>query len=123
MTRWFAHLAEMWETVLCGGESVGVGSVLGFPFGEACLLGAGRSGISWGLHQLGGSLQSSCMEMLPRRWVFWISFDSLDIWVDVFLWGGGGLGLWLVSAGLLGSRSCWHVSIFGHSVGELFDCN
>ena len=33
-----------------------------------------------------------------------------------------GLGLWLVSVGLLGLRSCWHVWLFGHSVGGLFDC-
>ena len=36
--------------------------------------------------------------------------------------GGGGLGLSLVSVGLLGLRPYWHVWLFGHSVGGLFDC-
>ena len=42
----------------------------GFPFEEACLLGAGESGISWGLHHLGSSPPSTCLGMLPGRWGF-----------------------------------------------------
>ena len=34
----------------------------------------------------------------------------------------GDLGLWLVSVGLLGLHSCWHVWLFRHSVGGLFEC-
>ena len=68
---------------------MGVSSVLEFPFREACLLEAGGlrlAEISWGLHHLRGSPQLSWMGMLSGRWGFWISLDSLAIWVDAFLW-------------------------------------
>ena len=35
---------------------------------------------------------------------------------------GGTLAFSWCSVGLLGLRSCWHVWLFGHSVGGLFDC-
>ena len=72
------------------------------------------------LHPLGSSPQSRWMGMLPGRYGFQISPDSLVNWIDAFLWWGLGLG-WC-SVGLLGLRSCWHVWLFGHSVGGLFDC-
>ena len=38
--------------------------------------------------------------------------------MDAFLWGAFG---WC-SVDFLGLRSCWHVWLFGHSVGGLFEC-
>ena len=49
------------------------------------------------LHHQRGSPQSRWMRMMPGRWGFWISSDSLVIWVDAFL-----LGPWSVS-GVCGS--------------------
>ena len=93
---------------------MGVGSVLGFPFGEAFLLGAGGFGISWGLHHLGGSPQSRWTDVA-------LEMRGLDFsWFPGHLGGCflvGVFGLWLVSVGLLGLRSCWHVWLFAHSVG------
>ena len=51
---------------------------------------------------------------------FAISPDSLVNWIDDFLWGALAFGWY--SVGLLGLRSFWHVWLFGHSVGGLFDC-
>ena len=59
------------------------------------------------LHRLGGSPQSRWMGM-PGRWGFWISPDSLVIWVDAFLWGALACGwcLWSFLA-------CTLVGMFG----------
>ena len=60
-------------------EACGCWSMLGFPFREACLLGAGGSAISWGLYHLGGNPLSIWIGMLPGRWGFWISLNSLVV--------------------------------------------
>ena len=93
----------------CSGRLVRVSPVLGSPCREACLLRARGLGGVWDLlgpSSLERQPHRDSSGMLPGRWRYWIFLSFGFVGVGFLV---GSLALGLVSVGLLGLHSCWHV--------------